>query len=339
MGYDLTLYPEKITKEELKNFIEDLGFTPCKHVWDWPKGTLNYYWFEQKDFLSIDGVSADIYPVENDETNKTNCNWALHVRTRVFASIYDIKMLNRVLREGRKKFGGDIYGDYGKNRYIPLWKDHSTPISRGLSAVYEEAIQTIDQITFTIPNALFKNPEAQKQNNKLNDLIKRHDPVRFLYNGLVPMAVSVFEFFFLQVFQILLKYDKKALKKIEEINYKVKFKDVLSISKNEKTIESIISETYNFQNIKNLNLAYKEWFGIDIRSILYKKKKIGNRFAVLENRMDEIIKFRHSVIHHFIFNNALNKSDLINIFDTVKSVITTVTDFFESKYKIKIERH
>ena len=117
----------------------------------------------------------------------------------------------------------------------------------------------------------------------------------------------------------------------------MKFKDVLSISKNEKTIESIISETYNFQNIKNL--AYKERFGIDIRSILYKKKKIGNRFAVLENRMGEIIKFRHSVIHHFIFNNELNKSDLINIFDTVKSVITTVTDFFESKYKIKIERH
>ena len=103
MGRDLTLYPKNTTKEKLKNFIEDLNFIPCKHLWDWPEGTLNYSWFEQKDFLSIDGVSADIYPVEN---------------------------------------------------------------------------------------------------NKINDFFKKQDPVRTLYNGLVPMAVSVFEFFFSKAFWI-----------------------------------------------------------------------------------------------------------------------------------------
>lgn len=202
--------------------------------------------------------------------------------------------------------------------------------------MYQESIQKLDSVIFTIPDPLLTLPK--QEDNKFTEFIKTQDPVRSLYNALVPMAVSVFEFFFLQVFQILLQYDKKALKKIEEINYKVRFKDVLSISKNEKTIESIISEAYNFQNIKNLNSAYKEWFGIDIRNTLYKKKKIGNKFAILENKMDKIIKFRHSVIHHFIFNNELSKSELINIFNTVKSVLNTVTDFFESKYKIKINR-
>ena len=339
MGRDLTLYPKNTTKEKLKNFIEDLGFIPCKHLWDWPEGTLNYSWFEQKDCLSIDGVSADIYPVENNKISRKNCNWALHVRNRYCASIHDVKMLNKVLREGRKRFGGDIYGDYGKNRYAPLWKESSTPLSRGISIVHEEAIQTIDKITFAIPNTLLKNLKSQKPDNKINDFIKKQDPVRTLYNGLVPMAVSVFEFFFSKAFQILLKYDKKALQRIEEFSCKVKFKDVLLISKSEKTIEDIISENYNFQNINSLNSAYKEWFSIDIRNVLYKKKKIGNKFSILENRMDEIIKFRHSVIHQFIFNSELDKLELVNIFDTVKSVINAVTDFFESKYQIKIERY
>lgn len=48
MGRDVTLYPTKATREELKDFLESSGFKPCKHLWDWPKGTLNYSWFERQ---------------------------------------------------------------------------------------------------------------------------------------------------------------------------------------------------------------------------------------------------------------------------------------------------
>jgi len=37
MGRDLTLYPSKASKKELKNLVESLGFVKCSHLWDWVK--------------------------------------------------------------------------------------------------------------------------------------------------------------------------------------------------------------------------------------------------------------------------------------------------------------
>ena len=42
MGRDLTLYPDKASKRDLKVYLEGLGFQKCKHLWNWPAGTLNY---------------------------------------------------------------------------------------------------------------------------------------------------------------------------------------------------------------------------------------------------------------------------------------------------------
>ena len=101
MGRDLTLYPKSATKQELKIYLEDLGFERCGHFWDWPKGTLNYSWFNIDDFKSINGVSADIYPLSGDDLKITGNPWALHVRNLIWASWYDVKMLNDVLKIGR----------------------------------------------------------------------------------------------------------------------------------------------------------------------------------------------------------------------------------------------
>jgi len=54
MGRDVTLYPKKATKGELKKYLEGIGFKKCRHLWDWEKGTLNYSWFDYEDFKSID---------------------------------------------------------------------------------------------------------------------------------------------------------------------------------------------------------------------------------------------------------------------------------------------
>jgi hypothetical protein len=117
MGRDVTLYPKNASRDDLKKYLEGLGFEKCGHYWDWPKGTLNYSWFDYEDFKSIDGVSADIYPVSGEELSITGNEWALHVRNVYSASWHDVKMLNDVLRGARKLFGGTIKGDYGTNRY------------------------------------------------------------------------------------------------------------------------------------------------------------------------------------------------------------------------------
>jgi len=228
MGRDVTLYPKKASREDLKKYLEGLGFVKCGHFWDWPKGTLNYSWFDYEDFKSIDGVSADVYPLSGDELNITGNKWALHVRNLYSASWHDVKMFNEVLRGARKIWGGNIQGDYGTNRYAPLWDDKSTPISRGISSIYSHVEQEISAVKYALPDPSIKQQVAAGE--KIDDLIEftqRLDPSRVIYNGLVPFAVSMFEYFFSQAFQVLIKYDASALKKRSSHKQKLDFETLL----------------------------------------------------------------------------------------------------------------
>jgi hypothetical protein len=337
MGRDLTLYPSAATKNDLKVFLESLGFSRCKHLWDWPKGTLNYSWFDYEDHKSIDGVSADIYPVTEKENKYTNNKWALHVRNLFSASIYDVKMLNLVLRDARKRFGGTIEGDYGTNRYAPVWKDNTTPISRGISGIYENVNQTMRAVEYSLPDDMIHLKENDEKTSKLVEYMKSMDPSRILYNGLVPFLVAMFEYFFSEVFQLLMKYDNYATRKISVHRQKVEFQTVLEMERKERTIEEIIAMNYSFQNLEQLNKAYKEWLDIDIRKILYKKKRIGNAITYLEKRLSEIIQYRHGIVHHLMIDTSLTRRDFLLLIKTVQLGIVEVVKDLERRYSFKVE--
>ena len=339
MGRDLILYPKMASKKDLSQYLESFGFVRCSHFWDWPKGTLNYSWFDTEDFKSIDGVSADIYPVDTDEKTITGNAWALHVRNLYSASWHDVNMLNNVLKGARKRYGGIIKGDFGKNRYAPLWKDDSTPISRGISGIYQEVTQEIRAVKFSLPDPSIKmNPPIEGKVDDFIEFTKSLDPSRVIYNGLVPFAVSMFEYFFSNSFQILIAYDKYALDKKVSHKQKVDFETALELSNNTKTIENIISDNYTFQNLDQLNKAFKEWLQIDVRKILFKKKKIGNSIKYLENRISEIIRNRHSIVHHFAIDRTLTKEGYIQILEAIEKSINEFVSYIEKKYKIKIEK-
>lgn len=340
MGRDVILYPKKASRDDLKKYIEGLGFRKCGHFWDWPKGTLNYFWFDYEDFKSIDGVSADIYPVSGEELSITGNDWALHVRNLSSASWYDVKMFNDVLRGARKIFGGTIKGDYGTNRFAPLWKDDSTPISRGISAIYSNVKQETSAVRFALPEPSIKQSEIVDR--KIDDFVKftqSMDPSRVLYNGLVPFAVSMFEYFFSHAFQVLIKYDSVALEKRTTHKQKIDFETLLEIEKKEATVENLIARDYTFQNLNQLNKAYKDWLEIDIRKILYKKKKIGKSVTFLENRISDIIKYRHGIVHHFAIDRSLTKEGYIHILEAIEKGIGEFISFVEKKYNFKVNEH
>jgi hypothetical protein len=340
MGRDVTLYPRKASRKDLSDYLESLGFARCKHFWDWPQGTQNYAWFDHEDFKSIDGVSADIYPVSDDEKSVTGNDWALHVRNLYSASWHDVKKMNDVLKGARKKFGGTIKGDYGTNKYPPLWEDDSTPMSRGISAIYQQVTQTISSVKYSLPDPSINHPPPT--GGKVDDFIeftKTLDPSRVIYNGLVPFAVSMFEYFFSQAFQVLIAYDKFALEKRSSHKLKVEFSTLLELHDKYRTIESIIAENYTFQNLDQLNKAYKEWLNIDVRKIFYKKKKIGNSIKFLENRVAEIIQYRHGIVHHFAIDRTLTKEGYLHILEAIEKAIVEFVDFIETKYGMKIVRY
>lgn len=340
MGRNVTLYPKKASRKKLKNYLESMGFVKCKHFWDWPKGTLNYSWFDYEDFKSIDGVSADIYPLSGEELSVTGNNWALHVRNLYGASWHDVKMLNDVLRVARKLFGGTIKGDYGTNRYAPLWDDDSTPISRGISGIYSHVNREISAVKFALPDPSIKQqPHADGKIDDFIEFTQRLDPSRVIYNGLVPFAVSMFEYFFSQAFQVLIKYDEFALKKRSSHKQKLNFETLLEIEKKDKSIENIIAENYTFQNLNQLNKAYKDWLNIDVRKILYKKKRVGNSVSFLENRISDIIQYRHGIVHHFSIDRSLTKEGYTHILEAIEKGINEFISFIERKYGFKVDEH
>ncbi|MFP1680598.1 hypothetical protein ACLD02_18020 [Alloalcanivorax sp. C16-2] len=339
MGRDLTLYPAEATKQDLRDHLVQLGFKKCDHWWDWPQGTLNFSWFDEIDFRSIDGVSADVYPVSGDELEICGNPWALHVRNLYSASWHDVKMLNDVLRSARRKFGGTIRGDYGTNRYAPLWDDTSTPLSRGLSAVVQHVEQKIAAVRHALPDPTFNNPNVA--NGKAGEFIEftnSLDPSRVIYNGLVPFAVAVFEYFFSRAFQVLLRYDDTAQATMLSHQQKIAFEDVLEIKNGSKTVEMLIAESYTFQNLDQLNKAYKAWLGLDVRALLYKRRKIGASIGYLENRVAEIIQYRHGVIHHLAIDRSLKKADYLHILKAIELAISEFIRHVEKRYGIQIER-
>lgn len=164
------------------------------------------------------------------------------------------------------------------------------------------------------------------------------DPSRVIYNGLVPFAVSMFEYFFGQAFQVLIAYDKLALQRRSTYKAKIEFAAVLEMHGKKRTVENLIAEGYTFQNLDQLNKAYKEWLDIDVRKILFKKKRIGKSVAFLERRIAEIIQYRHGVVHHFALDTSLTRESFIEILDAVSLAIEEVVLFVERKYQIEVDR-
>jgi hypothetical protein len=121
MSIEITLHPARGSRKELRKLLEALGYRPCNHLWTWPKGTLNYHWFDSKEHRSYDGVEANISKPDETEFEKLGpCSWMLHTRTRVAASPDDQEHQNKTIREARRRFGGNFYNDwYGANRYTP----------------------------------------------------------------------------------------------------------------------------------------------------------------------------------------------------------------------------
>jgi len=337
MGRDLTLYPKSASKRDLTKYLQSLGFKKCDHLWEWPTGTLNFHWYDPVDFRSITGVEADVYPASAEELNITGNSWAIHVRNTYSASWDDVNMLNEVLRQARKKFGGTIQGDYGTNRYAPLWRDDSTPISRGLSAAYEKVSDAISAVRYSLPDPAFSQPKLTDP--KFAEFMGQMDPARVLYNGLVPFAVSMFEFFFAEAFEVLIAYDNDAQKKKKEYKQKVDFSVLVEITEKQRSVESVIASNYTFQNLNQLNKAYKDWLDIDVRKILFKKKRVGKSISFLENKIADIIKYRHGVVHGFEIDQNLDKEKYQDILTAIEKAIDEFLIHVEKKYKIKVNRN
>lgn len=217
------------------------------------------------------------------------------------------------------------------------------PIESGSLLIYNNVREKITSLYYT--NSQFEDPLSDVIKNAkhrhLKALLTQVNPQIPLYNSLLPFAVSVIEYFFKELFKILVKYEHEAQNLLSEVKIKdlkklSSISDLIGIQKGELQIEDILADNYTFQNINHINTAYKAFLKIDINSVLAKKKY--KRRTLLEG-LNDIIERRHWMIHHFIFSTDMNKEKYLEVLKVCDLVIEETLSFVEKTRKVNIRKH
>lgn len=69
--------------------------------------------------------------------------------------------------------------------------------------------------------------------------------------------VAILEYFYGQCFANFIKYDTNARNLLIDEKLKIGIADVIAILQKENSLEQIIAQSYNFQNLDSINKAYK----------------------------------------------------------------------------------
>ena len=338
MSLEITLYPKQASKSKLINFLKQNDFIKSEHYLKEmnTSETLHYHWFNDNDCVSFDGVEATIYKISDDEKMKNNCSeWILHTRTTASASREDKSQQNNIIKKARQIFKGTFYNDwYGTNKYTDIndYQKLSSP-ERCLTLMFNNLDNKINSLEFSLKS--YKSPfEAQLSNitdESILNLIKPQDPSIVLFNSMIPFLVSLIEYLFSQSFLILIKYNTYAQSEIQKETFKVSFQDALNIEKGLLSTEELITNNFTFQNMNHTNKAFKKYLNIDILNIFSKRKKIDNKLIRLNIKLEEIIELRHSMIHHFGYDNVINKEEFEKLFNIIKNVIETFLEYLEKE--------
>ena len=325
MGRDLYLHTESTNKKSLYNHIKSYGkITPTSHLWDWPTGSEHLHWFDKEDFKSITGVEITIFP----EIRGKRRFWSLLVRNTYSASWHDVSMMNKILTDSKKKFGGTIDGDYGKNKVAPLWEDDTSPMSRGIDYITRKTCSSIHMLGVSLPqpwNNFQTANESKSSDKKIEDFLAYVDPTRQIYIGLIPMLVAIFEFYFKETFRVLASYDEGILARTTQ---------TLSDNKNLDTPEIISSFINNvkFQNFKNVRKIYKRHAKLDIKSIIEESTSIENY-----NKLKELIELRHGIVHRLESDWVFTREDFLEFHKVLKESLSSITCNIIAKYNLNTE--
>jgi len=343
MSVEIILYTKKATKSSLTKFLVENGFQKTKHLIEELNNvnSLHYIWYEFDNHQSSSGVEATIQKTSNEQQKKYQCSeWILHTRTRSSGSFEDKQKQNEIIRIARRQFGGSFFNDwYGTNKYINL-DDYpkSTPLEKSLSIISNNAIDKLQQLRNCLEGYQNETSDmiSKIEHDFIKSLFRQNDPSIILYNSLIPFLVSVIEYFFSQSFCSFLKYDPSCRELISTEKLKIDISEVLNITYNINTIEDIVTKSYNFQNVESINRAYKKYINIDIRSVLSCKKKIDSKIFRVINKLDEILKARHSFVHELDLNYEINKELYFGYLKTIEVIIELMLIEFKNK-DLKIE--
>lgn len=347
MSIEIWQFPKLASPEQLIECLKELGFEIGENIfWPGPEGTVSLFWSQPEDYQSTSGVDASIFPLDEEGKKvwNTSNGWAIRTRTSIWASSFDQEYQNTAVRSIRKQFGGTFYNDhFGKNRYIAIEKVASTPASRGIYGVLARLEGELDSLKYALPEEMTKSlmtphGEITEKNDETGILqfTKQLDPSRIVYNALIPFLVAVLEHFFRETFEILLKYSPSAQTLLENQNRKLTYAEASAVARGELTLERVASRWFSFQNINSIQKAYKDIHGIDVQKALRRRKKVRDRLPELMNALQNLIRARHGVVHHFSIDRELDREGFLVLLHLVRTILEIMGDEIENALGVQL---
>lgn len=336
MSLEITLYTKQASKQRLISELKFLGFERCGVFMDAMKSPerVHLMWFGTEHFESFVGVEATVYVASEEERKNYNCSkWILHTRTRSSGSRKDKEKQNETIRYFRKIFGGSFYNDwYGTNRYTNL-EDYPNLCAqeRGLLILKEEIESKIFYLQYTlnsVPENILKLNLEEIDDKSFRESMQKMEPSLGMYNAMFPYLVALLEYFFKQVFLILIRYSEHAKQKIEDDKMNVSLREVIQVNNGERWVEDLIADAFTFQNLKQTNKAYQQFLKIDVARIL---SSVKIKKKTLYKSLEELIEMRHGIIHHLSFYSNLNQKAFLEYLNLVSLTTSTFFGYLEKE--------
>jgi hypothetical protein len=347
MSIEFWQFPKSARKSDLVACLRGFGFVTCKNpFWPGPPGTVSAFWSEPEDFKSTSGIDASVFPLDDEakKTWETSADWGLRTRTSIWATTFDQETQNQVARRVRRVYGGYFYNDAaGRCRYTAVHQRTSTPASRGIYGVLARIQSELRNLEYALPKEEISSLATPKgvitpENDEAGILkiVKQADPARVLYNALIPFLVACLEHFFRDSFEILLRYDRAALKRLEGQNRKISLAEVLDIRRGDLALERVVSGWYSFQNIEGISKAFDDVLGINVWRFLRRRKRVRDRLPVMHSFLDGLISSRHGVIHHFEFDRNLDRATFLTLLEGTAALIQLAVAEIEKRLGVPI---
>lgn len=283
-----------------------------------------FYFYEEKDFLSLWFIHLTINYEENRTIISTHSSWLRY--------FYDIEQQNNIIRQLKKIYGWYLYNDWEKWVYIKWWEHTKLNVlERSCGLAYHKYY-------WLLMRALGISQNLKETANEDLWYITKMMPENNISLLNIPFLVSWLEDFLKTFFIRYVNYSKSYSKNKEiKIDRKLSLDELEKVYNNEITIWDLISEKYNFQNLNSVISAYREYCDLDFNNVLNKKRKIKSwKFYNLYNELKHVIYIRHKIIHEaeYIFISKAKILDYIYIFFLIWEEIV---NYYEKKYNYRLD--
>lgn len=334
MSLDLYLYSKKSpTKESIEQVIFPLGFEPEND----PSG-MSYSWFKTDNYESLRGCR--LYISKGDPKDKEiprGTRTVFDSYSNAFRSYEDLAMQNNVIRKLKSAFGGSVYDPQeGRYGYIKNYITRLSPAEKRCGLVYGHLHNNLHRAKLGTSDLDPKFVGLKSIDERLPSLDKG-----LVTNNLIAVfLVSSLEAFLKDLFIAYVEMHPELQERIFNKSSKIDYQTLRELLEKEKTLVEVEADSYNFQNLQSANWAYSTYLKLNLFDLWNRKRKIGKRFHVIREVIEELIQLRHQIVHTAYLRVDFDGENVDKYRESVQCAGEFIAQALEKQgFRIHIEEH